>query len=45
MKANAKKTSTSKKFTREMNPDLSRLAGLVKAYAPYDGSFETKIML
>jgi AraC-like DNA-binding protein len=43
MKANAKKTSTSKKFTREMNPDLSRLAGLVKAYAPYDGSFETKI--
>jgi hypothetical protein len=25
------------------HPDLPRLAELVKIYAPYDGSFETKV--
>ena len=39
MKAKVKKTTN----PGSEQADLPRLAGLVKTYAPYDGSFETKV--
>src|ERR1035438_1439269 len=43
MKASVKKASDSGKPTGVQDRDISRLAGLIKAYAPYDGGFEQKI--
>jgi AraC-like DNA-binding protein len=43
LKTSSKKKSNPIKINGLKNQDISRLADLIKIYAPYDGSFETKI--